>query len=430
METENFSQGEPQFKSKLADENLRVKIIGIGGAGGNTLDRMQLDSPERVSLAVVNTDAQALENSLIPEKVLIGRSLTRGLSTGGQARTGREAAESDLPRLRKLVDGVDLVFIIAGLGGGTGGGAAPIVAQQAAEQGALVIAFGTMPFTMEGAARQKQAEEALGMLRRYCDAVIPLPNDILLQQAPEDATVLDAFGQADVWIGRGIRSVCAMLFKTGLINVDFATLRKAFANRGGRALFGVGFGQGENAAQDALADLKACPLLQLADAPRKTDKLLVNISGGASLRIQDVNTIMAELSHAFSSRQETVMGASVDENLQDTVEISIIGTTEIHASKATTAPRTSQPQAKADAIDLPMTDALELETEEAVRGRKIPVHTSKLRRREKERLPQGEFSFAAEEDQRGYFEKTHATLIDGQDIDVPTFLRRGIKLKL
>src|SRR5476649_1599190 len=184
----------------LADRNVAIKLIGVGGAGSNAVDRLKMENLDRLQLAVINTDHQALSSSPVQDKVLIGMSVTRGLGAGGDPELGRMAAEADRDKISTVVKDCDLVFLLAGMGGGTGGGGSPAVAEIAAEQGALVIAFVTMPFSFEGGRRLKQAEESLLALRRVCDAVIPLPNDVLLQEAGEGETVLDSFARADAWI--------------------------------------------------------------------------------------------------------------------------------------------------------------------------------------------------------------------------------------
>src|SRR3984885_100235 len=250
----------PLEQHLLTDRNVAIKLIGVGGAGTNAVDRLKMENLDRLQLAVINTDYQALASSPVQDKILIGMSVTRGLGTGGDPELGREAAEADREKIAAVAADCDLVFLLAGMGGGAGGGAAPIVAEIAAEQGALVIAFVSMPFSFEGGRRLKQAEEALRALRQVCDAVIPLPNDVLLQEAGESETGLDSFARADEWIGRGVKSIWSMLSKTGLINLDFATLRQAFQQRGAKTLFGLSEGAGENAAAEAIASLKLCPL--------------------------------------------------------------------------------------------------------------------------------------------------------------------------
>jgi cell division protein FtsZ len=236
----------------LADRNVGIKLVGVGGGGSNAVDRLKMENLDRLQLAVINTDFKALSTSPVQDKILIGTSLTRGLSAGGDPELGRKAAEADADKIAEIVKDTDLVFIVAGLGGGTGSGAAPVVAELAAEAGAVVIAFVTLPFSFEGGRRRKQAEEALAELRRVCDAVIPLANDMLLQEGTEQTSVLDSFARADEWIGRGVKSIWAMLSRTGLINVDFTALRQVFQQRGGKTLFGLGVGDGRTRGSQAM----------------------------------------------------------------------------------------------------------------------------------------------------------------------------------
>ncbi|MDR0901262.1 MAG: cell division FtsZ family protein, partial [Opitutaceae bacterium] len=236
----------------LTDRDIAIKLVGVGGAGSNAVDRLKMENLDRLQMAVINTDYQALLSSPVQDKVLIGSGITRGLSAGGDPELGREAAEADLEKIDAVVKGCDLVFLVAGMGGGTGGGAAPVVAEAATRAGAIVIAFVNMPFSVEGGRRCKQAEEGLVALRRVCDAVIPLPNDMLLQEAADGEGVLCSFAITDQWIGCGVRAIWAMMNRTGLINLDYATLRSAFARPCGKTLFGFGSGEGENAAQDAI----------------------------------------------------------------------------------------------------------------------------------------------------------------------------------
>src|SRR5580693_5340466 len=319
----------PLTSEILTDRNIAIKLVGVGGAGSNAVDRLKMENLERLQLAVINTDHQALGSSPVQDKVLIGPGVTRGLGAGGDPDLGREAAEADRGKIAAVIKDCDLVFLLAGMGGGTGSGASPIVAEIAAEEGALVIAFVTMPFSFEGGRRLKQAEEGLQALRRVCDAVIPLPNDVLMQEAADNETVLDSFARADEWIGRGIKSIWSMLSKTGLINVDFATLRQAFNNRGAKTLFGLAEGSGENASAEAIADLKLCPLLHTPEYSRKADRLLVNIAGGTELTLPKVNEIMNAIAEQFGRDSHIIMGAVIDEGMQGRVEISVLGASDM-----------------------------------------------------------------------------------------------------
>ncbi|MEY4939933.1 MAG: hypothetical protein RIQ93_1668 [Verrucomicrobiota bacterium] len=423
----------PLEHALLADRNVAIKLVGVGGAGSNAVDRLKMENLERLQLAVINTDYQALASSPVQDKVLIGMGVTRGLGAGADPELGREAAEADREKIKKVVKDCDLVFLVTGMGGGTGSGASPVVAEIAAEAGALVIAFVTLPFSFEGGRRLKQAEEGLRALRQVCDAVIPLPNDVLLQEGADNETVLDSFARADEWIGRGVKSIWSMLCKTGLINLDFATLRQAFQQRGGKTLFGLGEGAGENAVADAVASLKLCPLLHTPEFSRKADRLLVNITGGTDLTLPKVNELMTAITDQFGRDSHIIMGAVIDEAMAGQVEICIIGTSEISGRGAparrpvaTTRSKTSFAVRHEPSPETPNAPA---PAEEFVLSvDRVPAGAAKSQD-EVARVAQKEFGFG-EVESRGHFEKTDRNLFDGQDLDVPTYLRKGIKISL
>ncbi len=407
----------PLEHEMLADRNIAIKLVGVGGAGSNAVDRLKMENLERLQLAVINTDYQALASSPVQDKVLIGMSVTRGLGAGGDPDLGREAAEADREKITAVVKDCDLVFLIAGMGGGTGSGAMPQVAEIASEAGALVIAFVTMPFSFEGGRRLKQAEDGLQALRRVCDAVIPLPNDMLLQEGADDASVLDSFARADEWIGRGVKSIWAMLFKTGLINLDFSALKQVFQQRGGKTLFGLAEGSGENAVAAAIEGLRLCPLLHTPEFSRKADRLLVNIIGGTDLTLPKVNELMTAVADQFGRDSHIIMGAVIDESMQQRVEICVIGASDMSGRnplrRAPVPAQRHQPRAPQSASAALPESALPVSaTAEAAT-----------------RTAQDEFGFG-EIESRGFFEKTDRNLHDGQDLDVPTYLRKGIKISL
>ena len=427
----------PLEHALLTDRNIAIKLVGVGGAGANAVDRLKMENLERLQLAVINTDYQALASSPVQDKLLVGMSVTRGLGAGGDPELGRMAVEADREKVAAVVKDCDLVFLVTGMGGGTGSGASPVVAEIAAEAGALVIAFVTMPFSFEGGRRLKQAEEGLRALRQVCDAVIPLPNDVLLQEAADNETVLDSFARADEWIGRGVKSIWAMLFKTGLINLDFATLRQAFQQRGGKTLFGLGEGAGENAVADAIASLKLCPLLHTPEFSRKADRLLVNILGGADLTLPKVNELMSAITEQFGRDSHIIMGAVIDEDMPGRVEVCVLGTSDMggrgvltrrpaagNRSKPPFAPRGDSPTAHVPAnapssgpIDAPISAGASV------------ADSAEAKNLRAAKIAQEEFGFG-EVESRGHFEKTDRNLFDGQDLDVPTYLRKGIKISL
>ena len=419
----------PLATDLMTDRSIAIKVIGIGGAGANAVDRLKMENLERLQMAVLNTDLQALSASPVQDKVLLGASITRGLGAGGEPDIGRQAAEVDREKIAAVVKDCDLVFLVAGMGGGTGSGAAPVIAEIAAESGALVIAFVTLPLSFEGGRRAKQAEEGLQTLRRACDAVIPLPNDILLQESTEGETALDSFARADEWIGRGVKSIWSMLFRTGLINLDFATLRQAFHTRGGKTLFGLGSGEGETAVADAIESLKLCPLLATPEFSRKADRVLVNLIGGTDLTLPKVNEIMSAVTEQFGRDSHVIMGAVIDEQMQGKVEVCVLGTSDVGGRlpvrRPTTPARVRVPQAAGAPVEPRIPTAASgvfAATGAASPASRAPAPSA--------RAVQEEMMLAGEAESRGYFERTDRNLFEGQDLDVPTYLRKGIKIVL
>ena len=411
------------FSRRAAQGDLKIKIIGVGGAGTNAVDGLKLDDLGDVRLAAINTDAQALNQSPLAEKLIIGRSVTRGLGAGGELEIGKAAAESDRDAIARLIGDMDLIILVVGLGGGTGSAAAQVVAELAAKTDALVLAFATLPFSFEGARRKRIAEESIGDLRQLVHGLIPLPNDVLLQEGEEDTSVLNAFAVANRWIGRGVNSLCAMLLKTGLINQDFSSLRSVFQDRGGKTIFGTGTATGGDYVKDALEDLFICPLLHLGDRPAQLDRILVNVIGGTDLGIAKVNEIMTQVAKRFGSREDIVFGAVIDESRSQSLELCILGKAEMDAVAAPA----QEPSTKKT-----ITTGLGLETEISQDNQfSKPVHRSKLSGKKKQPdVNQDEFTFIDNDAQRGYFEKTDRNEYNDEDLDVPTFMRRGIKIKI
>ena len=416
--------------SDAPQSDLNIKIIGVGGAGTNAVDTLELADFGSVQLAAINTDAQALANSSIPEKLMIGRSVTRGLGAGGEVDIGKSAAESDRDAIEALIGDVDLIIMVVGFGGGTGSAAATVVAEVAAKTDALVLAFVTLPFSFEGPRRKRIADESLGELRKWVHGVIPLPNDVLLQEGEEDTSVLNAFAITDRWIGRGVHSLCSMLLKTGIVNLDLGSLRSVFQGQGGKTIFGTGVASGGDYVKDALDDLFICPLLHLGDRPAQLDRILVNVIGGADLPISRVNEIVSQVSKRFGSREDIVFGAVLDQSRRESLEICVLGKAEMERRRVP-APK-AQPVAEAASSPAEVLDGLGLDSED-LEG-ELPllrVHDSKLPRKKKQANDdQDEFTFNEEDAQRGYFEKTDRNDYKDEDLDVPTYLRRGIKIKL
>ncbi|MDR2674470.1 MAG: cell division FtsZ family protein [Opitutaceae bacterium] len=422
---------------------IAIKLIGIGDAGANVVGRLEMENPGLLRRAIINTDHRTLSASPVRDKVLIGRGVTRGLGTGGDPALGRAAAEADREKIAAAVRDCDLVLLVAGMGGGTGGAAAPLVAEEAAGAGAGVIAFVTMPFSFEGGRRAAQAAEGLAALRKACDAVVPLPNNLLLQEAGEDEGVPASFTRADQWIGRGVRALRAMMDRTGLINLDYAALRRAFTRPCGKTLFGLGAGAGENAARDAIDSLHACPLLHAPEFSRKADRLLVSIIGGADLTLPKVNDIMAAVSEKFVSREAHItLGAVIDEAMPGRIEVCVIGTADDSvgprmvrppARPSVSAPARAPGPARPGPVPPPpgKTPAPDgVPPGPGAVGGRLPGRPPAPEGQGRAPAPpavQNEFGFTKEE-KRGPFEETDRNLFEGQDLDVPTFFRKGVKI--
>ncbi|AWI07986.1 cell division protein FtsZ [Ereboglobus luteus] len=396
---------------------VTFKLIGIGGGGANALARLPLPALDGLATAIIDTDRKAIAQHTSPaEKHLIAPDLRGGLSTGGDPELGRETAEASREQLVPLATGADIIFLSVALGGGTGGGVAPLVAELATENNALVIAFATLPFSFEGSRRMRQAEESLVELRRACDAVITLPNDLLLQQTTDTESVTDALRRADEWMLRGVHSIYSILRRPSLINLDLASLRRAFVSRGGKTLYALGHGSGENIITQTLESLKMCPLLHIAETARKVDHLIVNIIAGSAITLPQINDLMSVISAQYGRDAHVLMGTSISDDQPDAIQVCVIGTTDVGTRNR---PVRAAP---------PPADNANAETNiqhPAPKGKKPVVKTKGAANQDQE-----EFTFAGADQQRGTFENSDLNLFEDQDLDRPTYLRKGIKIQL
>tara|TARA_B100001123_G_scaffold236923_1_gene265619 strand:- start:1685 stop:2959 length:1275 start_codon:yes stop_codon:yes gene_type:complete len=423
--TEGFDSVDDMLRNQSSPERIRIRVIGVGGAGCNLASGLRLDGFGEVATAGVDADTKSLSECLTSQKITIGRRYTRGLGAGGDVAVGGKIMEEEIQCVRRFVEGADLLFVLAGLGGGIGSGGAPVIAQCAKDAGAVVFSFVTTPFNFESEARRSVAEDALVDLRKASNAVIPLSNDLLLQHATADESVLECFATSNRWIGRGVRSICEMLDGSGLVSVDFADLKAAFSRRSGRTLFGLGRAEGKDALGDALKDLLLCPLLHVPDASRLADTLLINVTGGPGLSMTAVNEVLKTLQERFKSKGSIVFGACIDENMPDQAEICVIGASDLEPKP---------PAADVAPGHAPALNSAETRYAAAVASEQGKPHDSKLQSRPKvihamERS-QSEFNFVDQENQRGYFDKTERNVHGGEDLDVPTYLRRGIKIEI
>jgi len=302
----------------------KIRVVGIGGGGGNSTDSMISDGQiQGVDFIVLNTDAQALLKNKATTKLQIGENLTRGLGSGGNPDIGRAAAEESVEKIKQLLEGSDMVFLTAGMGGGTGTGATAIVAQAAKEAGALTIAVVTKPFQFEGARRKVAAEEGIEELKDKVDTLITIPNQRILEAVDKKLSLIEAFKVADSVLGHGVKGISDIITVPGLINVDFADV-KAIMNEAGSALMGIGVGVGENRAQLAARQATSSPLLEVSMEGARG--VLFNITGGVDMTMQEVEDASRVIAKSADPDANIIFGAAINEDLKDEIRITLIAT--------------------------------------------------------------------------------------------------------
>jgi cell division protein FtsZ len=310
-------------KQNVNESFARIKVIGVGGGGSNAVNRMMEEGIQGVEFIAVNTDAQALNLCKAPTRVRLGDKLTRGLGAGGDPEVGRKAAEESADDLYSVLKGSDMVFVTAGMGGGTGTGAAPVVAQVSKESGALTIGVVTRPFTFEGAKRMQSAEAGVGKLKEHAHTLIAIPNDRLLQIADKRSSLQDAFRLADDVLHQGIQGISELITIPGLINLDFADVR-AIMSEGGAALMAVGNGSGEDRAKNAAEQAISSQLLDITiDGARG---VLFNVTGGPDMTLFEVNQAAAIIRETAHPDVNMIFGAVIDPNMGEDIRITVIAT--------------------------------------------------------------------------------------------------------
>ncbi|MBP9748898.1 cell division protein FtsZ [Patescibacteria group bacterium] len=301
----------------------KIKVIGVGGSGGNAVNRMIQSKIRGVEFVAVNTDVQALHHSSAQTKIHIGKTATRGLGAGMDPEQGRRAAEESANELREVVKGADMVFITCGLGGGTGTGAAPFIAEMAKEAGALTVAVVTKPFAFEGAVRKNLAESGFKELCSRVDTIITIPNDRVLQIIDKKTSLLEAFQIVDDVLRQGVQGISELITIPGLINVDFADVRAIMADQG-TALMGIGKGSGDNRAIDAAKAAVASPLLEVSIEGARG--ILFTITGSASLGMHEVSEAAKVITGSAAPDAKVIFGAVLDETMKDEVRVTVIAT--------------------------------------------------------------------------------------------------------
>ncbi|RYZ09451.1 MAG: cell division protein FtsZ [Myxococcales bacterium] len=316
------------FSIEFADEarayNARIKVIGVGGSGGNAINTMIHFGLEGVEFITVNTDAQALGSNSAAEKISIGQNVTRGLGAGADPERGRKAALEDVQRLKDVVQGADMVFVTAGMGGGTGTGAAPVIAQLAREAGALTVGVVTKPFGFEGRQRARRAEQGLIALSEHVDTLITIPNEKLMMIADADMTFVEAFRKADEVLFQAVKGISDLIMLDGIVNVDFADVRTVMAGMG-RALMGTGCAKGEGRARLAAEQAICSPLLDNISVEGATG-VLINVVGGPDMKMREIQEAASLVQEQAHEDANIIFGASIDESMSDTLKVTVIAT--------------------------------------------------------------------------------------------------------
>lgn len=301
----------------------KIKVVGVGGGGNNAVNRMIEAGVDSAEFVAVNTDKQALVVSKAPVRLQIGERLTGGLGAGGIPEIGQKSAEESKASITEMLEGSHLVFITAGMGGGTGTGAAPVVAQIAKEMGILTIAVVTKPFAFESRIRAENAEKGINELKKYVDTMVIIPNERLFQIVPKKTPILEAFRYADDVLRQGIQGISDLIVKPGLINLDFADVKTIMQNKG-LAHMGIGHGKGENKALDAVKQAVASPLIETTIEGAKG--LLLNVKGGMDLTQEDVSEVATLVQEVIDPSCQVIFGNSIDPDMHDELEVTIIAT--------------------------------------------------------------------------------------------------------
>ncbi len=406
--------------SQTIGSDFRIKVIGVGGAGSNALDRLIMDGSINVDLVACNTDVQALAGSVATEKIQLGRKITRGLGAGGDPELGFLAAEQAVEEIRHALEGVPLVIVCAGLGGGTGSGAAPLIVKAAREQNSLVLVCATLPFSFEGRRRGQQAQEALRAIQEYADAVMCFENDRMGELILPEAGIHEAFAGADHIISQSVRAIIDLVNRRGLIHLGFDDLLSALRTHDSRCLFGYGEASGRHRGNDALEQALKNPLMDKGSLLRQSANVLVNIVGGNDMTLAEIQGVMESLAQHIGEQTQLLFGAAVDPKLDGKLGVTLISS--LSAKEGDAAAKTALPHPAPRASSMPSSVPVPLSSPAPVLSEApIPVLAAA-----KAAITDPSIS---EPTVRGRFDKSEPTIVDGEDLDVPTFMRKNLKVK-
>lgn len=431
----------------IAPSGVAIKVIGVGSAGCNAVEQLARVELDSVSFAVVNTHVSVLSQSSGAEKHLLGSKIRRGLGTGGDPEQGRVAAEADLAKLRALCQGADIVFLVAGMGGGTGSGAAPVLAQVAKEAGALVLGIVTLPFDWEGSRRQRQAQLGLQHLKEVADAVICVPNQKITRLIDENTSIVETFAIINNLLAQGVRGIWRLLTQPGLIRIDFADLCTVTQGRHSESSLATAEAMGENRPRQLVEKLLAHPLVEGERTLAQADAVLLSLVGGPDLTMAEVNRLMEQLNR-HCDHAHLVFGAAIDRAMTNRLAATLLVARD--DSRCVEGPQPATARTEADAVSqppAPLSRELSIPIEELDSAARPPCRivvpppalsrekTEQLYRRQAagsrqrkttSRWRQGHLPL--EVISKGRFDKSEPTVLHGEDLDVPTFVRRGVPL--
>lgn len=395
-----------------AEMQARIKVVGVGGGGGNALNTMIHSGLEGVEFIAANTDMQALEANLAPTKIQLGPALTKGLGAGANPEVGRKAALEDVQRISEALEGADMVFITAGMGGGTGTGAAPIIAQIARDMGALAVAVVTKPFLFEGKRRSRNAALGTEDLSESVDTIITIPNQKLLNLEDDDMSLLEAFQRADDVLVQAVRGISDLITYQGMINVDFADVKTIMSSTG-RALMGTGYGKGDRRAIDAATMAINSPLLDEVSVEGATG-ILINFTAGPDVRLREINEAASLVQQEAHEDANIIFGLVTDMDMGEVVKVTVIATG-FDGERAQVEDVVHQASARQSRPSLPVTVP-------ATRRSSVSPRTSRVPVRRASRSPE-QVSLAESHVGGRAFGAT--ALHDEAVLDIPAYLRRG-----
>ena len=393
----------------LNEQKAKLKVVGVGGAGGNAVTRMITSGMQGADFIAINTDAQDLDNNPSEHKIQVGKNLTKGLGAGANSSVGKEAVEADRDVITALLEGADMVFITAGMGGGTGTGAAPVISQIARELGVLTVGIVTLPFSFEGPKRMNRALEGMAEMKKACDTLIAIPNQKLMSIVDKSTTLPEAFQMADTILHQAAKGISDLINVQGVINLDFADVETIMKNMG-EAIMGTGVASGEERAVLAAQQAISSPLLDDASI-KGAQGVLVNITGGNDLTLMEANEATSIVFDEAGPSANIIFGAVIDPTLEDEIRVTVIATG-FNIPKAVTNTEELHGRPEMKAVETPPTRQLQEQINKPLHAQKVQPQDNGLDKSEDKKTL---LTFDDTDD---------SPVIYGKDLEIPAFIRR------